>query len=167
MCVCGGGGHSGAICTPRLRNENKFGTLNKDSAYLRNIPFLHEILPGQQLFRSKINLNKTCTVAKHALLFKNAFLYKLHVSLTYKTYFICNPSFCLCSNQANSFCRDWKRTLYVSTLNSFWLSKWPFSRFLCLSPEAHHGPDPTPPPTDTPTPTPARVTMPVNQMCGV
>ncbi len=36
-----------------LRNENDFGTLNKDTAYMRNIPFSPEILLRQQLFPNK------------------------------------------------------------------------------------------------------------------
>ncbi len=34
----GGGTQEQYLCTPRLKNENYFDTLNKDSAYLRNIP---------------------------------------------------------------------------------------------------------------------------------
>ena len=80
----------------QAQNENDFGTLNNDSAYmyLRIVPFPPKIQLGQQLYPNKINWNKTCSVTEYVLFIAWICINmrKLHVQLTHKSHFVCHPS---------------------------------------------------------------------------
>ncbi len=118
------------ILTSSEMKKLYFGTLNKEPAYLRNIPFFLEIWLGQELISNKINFNKICTLFCTVT-------DKLHILWTHKTHVICHttspghkPVFMLLLPKPMSFSKLKKTTLFKDTPRTcFDSQEGPFTAF--------------------------------------